>query len=172
MRQWTFYLAIAAIAFALGSVTSPAGPPEVAHAAVQEAEGPGVTGLGGIFFKTADPASTQDWYRTRLGIAVEDWGGFSFQWLEKEDPEETGYTVWGAFPETTEYFGPGNQSFMINFRVADLGALLVALREAGVEVVGEMEEHPNGKFAWVLDPEGRRLELWEPVPSAADPYLE
>ena len=172
MIQWAAYLAIAVIAFALGSATSRAKGPEVAHAAVQEAEGPGVTGLGGIFFKTTDPASLLDWYRTHLGITAEEWGGFAFQWLEKEDPEETGYTVWGSFPESAEYFGPGDQSYMINYRVADLERLLVALREAGVEVVGQMEEHPNGKFAWVLDPEGRRIELWEPVPSAEDPYLE
>ena len=172
MGLWASYLMIAVIAFALGSTLGRRGSPEAAHAAVQELEASGVTGLGGVFFKTADPASLRDWYRTTLGIAAEDWGGFAFQWLDKDQPEETGYTVWGMFPEETEYFGPGDQSYMINFRVADLEALLVALREAGVEVVGEMEEHPNGKFAWVLDPEGRRLELWEPVPSAKDPYLE
>lgn len=172
MNLWASHVAVAVVALALGLVLGRSGAPEVANAAVQEADTPGVTGLGGIFFKTADPASLRDWYTANLGIAAEEWGGFAFQWLEKDQPEETGYTVWGMFPEATEYFGPGGQSYMINYRVADLEALLVALRDAGVQVVGEMEEHPNGKFAWVLDPDGRRIELWEPVPSAQDPYLE
>jgi predicted enzyme related to lactoylglutathione lyase len=131
-----------------------------------------VTGLGGVFFKSADPARIIDWYRAHLGIAAEKWGGFAFQWGEKGRPDETGYTVWSSFPDSTDYFSPSDHPYMINFRVADLEALLTALKAEGVEVVGEMQEHPNGKFAWVLDPEGRKIELWEPVPSAKDPYLE
>jgi len=130
-----------------------------------------VTGIGGVFFKSNDPAQILEWYRTHLGIASEDWGGFAFQWSEIEDPNETGYTIWGAFPDTTNYFSPSEQPFMVNFRVADLASLIGALKEEGVEVVGEIEQHPNGKFAWILDPEGRKIELWEPVSSDDDPYL-
>jgi catechol 2,3-dioxygenase-like lactoylglutathione lyase family enzyme len=138
-----------------------------------EAEGdaPRVTGIGGVFFESDDPARTLEWYRTHLGIEAGDFGGFAFQWREKDQPSETGYTVWSAFPDTSEYLSPGNQPFMINFRVADLTGLIAALREEGVEIVGEIEQHPNGKFAWVLDRDGRKVELWEPVPAAEDPYL-
>ena len=130
-----------------------------------------VTGLGGMFFKSRDPKGTLDWYRDHLGIDSADWGGFAFQWLEKDRPDQTGYTVWSAFPEDTKHFAPGDQSFMVNFRVSDLDGLMAALKQAGVEVVGEVEQHENGKFAWILDPEGRKIELWEPVPSQDDPYL-
>lgn len=130
-----------------------------------------VTGLGGMFFKSADPKTTIDWYRTHLGIDSAEWGGFAFQWLDREQPSETGYTVWSAFPKDTDHFGPESNQFMFNFRVADMDALITALREEGVEVLGEVQEHPNGKFAWIADPEGRKVELWEPVPSAQDPYL-
>ena len=131
-----------------------------------------VLGIGGVFFKSDDPAALLTWYRTHLGIASGDWGGFAFQWQEQGHPNETGYTIWSAFPDTTNYFSPGEQSFMVNFRVADLAALIAALREEGVEIVGEMEQYPNGMFAWILDPEGRKIELWEPVASSEDPYLQ
>jgi predicted enzyme related to lactoylglutathione lyase len=130
-----------------------------------------VTGIGGIFFKSDDPGRTLEWYRTHLGIASGDFGGFAFQWSEKDRPNETGYTVWSVFPDTTAYFSPSEQPYMINFRVADLVGLVAALREEGVEIVGEIEQYPNGKFAWILDPEGRKIELWEPVPADEDPYL-
>lgn len=130
-----------------------------------------VTGLGGMFFKSRDPKKTLDWYRSHLGIDSEDWGGFAFQWLERDQPEEVGYTVWSAFPEDTKHFAPGQQSFMVNFRVDDLDGLIAALKTEGVEVVGGIEQHENGKFAWILDPEGRKVELWEPVPSRDDPYI-
>ena len=130
-----------------------------------------VTGLGGVFFRSRDPKATLDWYRKCLGIDSDEWGGFAFRWLEADDPEETGYTVWGAFPDDTDYFGPGRQPFMLNFRVDDLERLLSALQSEGVEIAGAIQQHENGKFAWILDPEGRRVELWEPVPSKDDPYL-
>jgi catechol 2,3-dioxygenase-like lactoylglutathione lyase family enzyme len=130
-----------------------------------------VTGLGGMFFRSRDPKEAMTWYRRHLGIDVADWGGYAFRWLEPDRPEETGYTVWSAFPADTTYFAPSEHSFMVNFRVADLDALVDALRAEGVTVVGDVREEPNGKFAWILDPEGRKIELWEPVPSREDPYL-
>lgn len=130
-----------------------------------------VTGLGGLFFKTRDPKEILDWYRRHLGIESEEWGGFAFRWLEPDQPEETGCTVWAAFPDDTQHFAPSEHSYMVNFRVDDLEGTIAALRSEGVEVVGEIEQHDNGKFAWILDPEGRKVELWEPVPSKDDPYL-
>jgi catechol 2,3-dioxygenase-like lactoylglutathione lyase family enzyme len=130
-----------------------------------------VTGLGGMFFKTADRDATLAWYREHLGIESEGWGGFAFQWLDKHDPAETGYTVWSAFPADTRHFAPSDAPFMVNFRVADLEGLFAALKAEGVEVLGEIQQHENGKFGWILDPEGRKVELWEPVPSKDDPYI-
>ena len=130
-----------------------------------------VTGLGGIFFKTPDSQATSAWYRDRLGLPIEAWGGSVLHWRHLDDAEERGYTVWSPFALDADKFDPSEQPFMVNYRVADLVALLAELREAGVEVVGELEEHENGKFAWIMDPDGRKLELWEQVPSAQDPYL-
>lgn len=130
-----------------------------------------VTGLGGLFFRSRDPKAALDWYRKYLGIDSADWGGFAFQWRAKEQPEEVGYTVWSVFPADTEHFGPSRESFMMNFRVDDLSALIAALKTDGIEILGDIEQHENGKFAWILDPEGRKIELWEPVPSKDDPYL-
>ena len=130
-----------------------------------------VTGLGGVFFKARDKGGLLDWYRAHLGIDSEEWGGFAFLWREHEAPDKTGYTVWSAFDGDTDHFAPSDKPYMLNFRVADLSVLLEALRDEGVEIVGELQEHPNGKFAWVLDPEGNKVELWEPVDPDADPYL-
>lgn len=129
-----------------------------------------VTGLGGVFYKCADPGKQLAWYREHLGIEAAEYG-FSFRWREHAEPEAVGYTVWAPFKQDTGYFAPSEKPFMVNFRVHDLVGLLAALKEEGVEVLGEIEEHPNGKFGWILDPEGNKLELWEPVPSADDPYL-
>jgi len=129
-----------------------------------------VTGLGGVFFKTPDPDGVKDWYRKHLGIESAPWG-FSFLWRQLEAPEEKGYTVWSPFPSSTKYFEPSEQPYMINYRVDDLEALLAVLAAEGVEILGGPDTEENGKFAWILDPEGRKIELWEPVESARDPYL-
>lgn len=124
-----------------------------------------VTGIGGIFFKAKDPDKLREWYRSYLGIESESWGGFAFQW--SDDPKtDGGNTVWSIFPETTKYFEPGTKPFMINFRVEDLHRLLTNLRAEGVEVDPKTEESEFGKFGWVMDPEGNRIELWQP-PSTA-----
>ena len=130
-----------------------------------------VTGIGGMFFESADPQRTLEWYRNRLGIDSAEWGGFAFEWLDKERPGNTGYTVWSVFPEDSKHMAPNTAPFMINYRVDDLVALVAALRDEGVEIVGDVVQHENGKFAWVTDPDGRKVELWEPVPSADDPYI-
>jgi predicted enzyme related to lactoylglutathione lyase len=122
-----------------------------------------VTGIGGIFFKARDPGAIQAWYRDRLGIDMEpEQPSATFQWRHHDDPDRPGMTVWGIFPEDTSYFGSGAQPYMVNFRVDDLEGLLGRLRANGVEVAGGIEEYPYGRFAWVVDPEGNRVELWEP----------
>ena len=167
MSRWFSYAVIACVAFLIGTTNS---HPERAPAS-EDSELTRVTGIGGVFFKSGDPSLTREWYLTHLGIAFQDWGGFSFLWQERDQPSETGYTVFGVFSDSTEYFSPSNEPYMLNFRVADLDGLVAALRDEGVEIAGEIEQHPNGKFAWILDPEGRKVELWEPVPSSEDPYL-
>lgn len=118
-----------------------------------------VTGLGGIFFKAKDPKALAEWYRQHLGMDVTEWGGVVFRWAE-DSP--TGTTVWSPFKEGTDYFAPSTAPFMINFRVADLHALLAALRAEGCDVQDKVDESEFGKFGWVVDPEGNKLELWEP----------
>lgn len=120
-----------------------------------------VTGIGGIFFRCEDPAATREWYGEHLGVESGEHGA-NFEWRHANSRDRKGFTVWGPFPAGTEYFGPGEQPFMINYRVRDLEGLLSDLREAGVEIVGEPEEYEYGTFAWIRDPDGRKVELWEP----------
>lgn len=121
-----------------------------------------VTGIGGIFFKARDPEALGAWYRKHLGIEVEAWGGCAFSWKTPDNPDGVGTTVWSPFAEDTAYFAPGTASFMINYRVDDLEALLAVLRAEGVQVEDKIEESAQGKFGWVLDPEGHKVELWQP----------
>ena len=121
-----------------------------------------VTGIGGVFFRADDPESTRTWYREHLGIVGEG-PGVSYYWREQDNPERVGFTVWSVFPRDTEYFGGSSQEFMVNYRVRDLDLLLERLRNAGIEQVKELEEYPYGRFAWVEDIDGNRVELWEPV---------
>lgn len=120
-----------------------------------------VRGLGGIFFKAKDPKALVQWYRDHLGIPVED-GVALFTWRDGREGKLQGHTVWSIFPADTTYFGKNGASFMINYRVEDLDAVLAALREEGVEVARPAEASEYGRFGWVTDPEGNRIELWEP----------
>jgi catechol 2,3-dioxygenase-like lactoylglutathione lyase family enzyme len=119
-----------------------------------------VTGIGGIFFKARDPKALGIWYRDHLGLDVGDWGGAIFSWGGPDS--QKGMTIWNAFKSDTTYFDPGTASFMFNFRVADLDVLLAALRTEGCNVEDRTEESEQGKFGWVIDPEGNKVELWEP----------
>jgi predicted enzyme related to lactoylglutathione lyase len=121
-----------------------------------------VTGIGGIFFKAKDPKALGEWYRTHLGMNVEPWGGVAFRWATEDNPKGTGSTIWSPFDEKTSYFSPGKASFMINYRVENLHALLEQLRSEGCQVDEKVEESEYGKFGWVIDPEGNRIELWQP----------
>lgn len=121
-----------------------------------------VTGIGGIFIKAKDPDALKAWYSKHLGIAIEDWGGVAFRWHTPEAPNPDGVTVWSIMPETSKYFDPSTSTFMVNYRVADLNALLEILKAEGCDVDPKTEESEFGKFGWVIDPEGNKVELWEP----------
>ena len=127
-----------------------------------------VTGIGGIFFKAKDAPALQAWYKRHLGINVQEWGGTAFTWADPDGKPTGGTTVWSVGPEEGDQFAPSNASFMINYRVADLPAVLDALREEGCDVDSRMDESEFGKFGWVMDPEGNRIELWQPPSAAAE----
>jgi predicted enzyme related to lactoylglutathione lyase len=121
-----------------------------------------VTGIGGIFFRAQDPEKLFAWYEKHLGIQRDPSGGFAGLFLWKDDGAAEGMTVFSIFPADTKYFDPSRSSFMINFRVADLDALLAALQAEGVAIDPKREDYDYGRFAWIMDPEGNRIELWEP----------
>ncbi|MBV6523101.1 MAG: hypothetical protein MNPFHGCM_03268 [Gemmatimonadaceae bacterium] len=121
-----------------------------------------VTGIGGIFFKAKDPVALRAWYMKHFGIDVESWGGFAFRWIDAVGEPYAGMTVWSIMPESTMYFAPSASPFMVNYRVENLAALLAALRGEGCQVEEKTEESESGKFGWVIDPEGNKVELWEP----------
>ncbi len=125
---------------------------------------PRVTGLGGIFFKSPDVQATKAWYTQHLGIKTDDYGA-TFEWLQKSKPDTPGLTVWSPFKADTKYFGPGDQTFMVNYRVNDLPGLLAELKKEGIEPLEPMQEYDYGKFAHIVDPNGNKIELWEPVDS-------
>ena len=119
-----------------------------------------VTGLGGIFFKARDPQALSAWYRQHLGLDIGDWGGAIFSW--GGPGSAVGSTLWSPFAADTRYMEPSHAPFMVNFRVADLDGLLQALRDEGCEVMAQRESSEYGEFGWVMDPEGNKVELWQP----------
>ncbi|HTZ99278.1 MAG TPA: VOC family protein [Candidatus Aquilonibacter sp.] len=164
MKIGSMILCVAVLSFASGVAFESAR----ARAAAQPA---GVTGIGGVFFKSHDPQKLAAWYRENLGIELTPETNapgappnHGFEWLEKNDPAKTGTTVWAIFPQATKYFGAGPQPFMINYRVENLDRLLAQLRAAGVSVDPKTDDEPNGRFGWATDLEGNRFELWQPKP--------
>lgn len=127
-----------------------------------------VVGLGGVFLRAKDPKALYEWYRIHLGIERNP-DGSGVTWRDADHPEIPGCIVWSLFPQDTTYFAPSQSSCMINFRVDDLSALLAALRSEGVEVDPKVEEYDFGKFGWIMDPEGNKVELWEPPKNSAAP---
>lgn len=121
-----------------------------------------VTGLGGIFFKCKDTEGMKSWYENHLGIKSGEYGAV-FEWRKADEPDKKCYTAWSLFNQTTKYLDPSEKPFMINYRVENLVELIETLRLEGVEIVGGIEEFDYGKFAWIMDPEGNKIELWEPV---------
>ncbi len=120
-----------------------------------------VSGIGGIFIKANNPAVLREWYRQHLSMEIGEWGGMVFRWRTPENPSREGSTVWSIFEDTSTYFEPSRSSFMVNYRVEDLNAVLSALRAEGCEVDEKVEESVYGKFGWGMDPEDNRIELWQ-----------
>ncbi len=123
-----------------------------------------VTGIGGIFFKSRDPRALAEFYRDKLGVEPKFEHGAVFRWGEAGGPEPQGSTVWSVFSGESNYFAPSAAPFMINYRVRDLDAMLAQLRAAGVEVDPKVEDSEFGRFGWCMDPDGNRVELWQPPP--------
>jgi predicted enzyme related to lactoylglutathione lyase len=122
-----------------------------------------VTGIGGIFFKSGDPDKLKKWYGQHLGLPIDEYGA-SFRWIDPQHPDakEHALTGWSPMKDNTVYFHPSEKPFMFNYRVENLVELLEVLKTEGVQVVGTVEEFPYGKFGWIMDPEGNKIELWEP----------
>jgi len=121
-----------------------------------------VTGIGGIFFSAKDPAALCAWYKKHLGIDVQEWGGAAFSWADESGKPAGGTTAWSI--GSGKNFAPSKASFMVNYRVADLASLLKALRSEGCNVLDKVDDSEYGKFGWVMDPEGNKVELWQPPP--------
>ncbi len=122
-----------------------------------------VTGIGGLFFKTKDPKQTKDWYQKHLGFNTDDWG-CTFWWKDNDGNKAS--TQWSPFKDDTSYFEPSQRDFMFNYRVENLEELLTELKKEGVTIVGDMQEFDYGKFGWILDNDGNKIELWEPKDEA------
>ena len=121
-----------------------------------------VTGLGGVFFKCKDPKAVKEWYKQHLGLNTDEYGT-RFEWREANDKERIASTQWSPFPDNTKYFDPSGKEFMINYRVENLEELAKELKKEGVEVVDQIEVYEYGKFLHIMDPEGNKIELWEPI---------
>lgn len=121
-----------------------------------------VTGIGGIFFKAKNATALQAWYKQQLGVDVQPWGGAAFDWVDSDGKPTGGTTAWSVFDEGGDQFAPSNASFMVNYRVDDLHALVAALKSEGCNVLDKVDDSEYGKFAWVIDPEGNKVELWQP----------
>lgn len=122
-----------------------------------------ITGIGGVFFKSrGDHAALAAWYQKHLGLSLEAWGGAILRWPD-DKAVDRGVTVWHVAGKDSQWFSPSTSSFMINYRVDNLGELLEQLRAGGVEIVKGPESDDNGKFAWIMDPDGNKVELWQPM---------
>ena len=121
-----------------------------------------VTGIGGVFFKsTDDNKALTEWYQKNLGFNVEEWGGAILNWPD-DKAEDNGMTVWNIADKDSEWFSPSSANFMINYRIDNMAGMIEQLQNNDIEVTGP-ESHENGKFAWIVDPEGNKIELWEPM---------
>lgn len=158
MTRRTTLLISAAIAFGLGFALRSSLNNQTTNTTSMKR----VTGIGGIFFKCKDPDQMKEWYKTHLGFKADPYG-VQFEWRDEEDPSKKGSTVWSPFPEKTGYFAPSEKDFMINYRVENLEELVTALKEEGVTIVDDLATYDYGKFIHILDPEGNKIELWEPI---------
>ena len=126
-----------------------------------------VTGIGGIFFKSKDPDKIKNWYRDHLGMEVDKYGSL-FRFREYEEPTRPGHLQWSVFTDDSSYMEPSQKDFMINYRVENLTELMEELKAAGIEALDKIEEYEYGKFVHILDPDGNKIELWEPID---EPFL-
>ena len=122
-----------------------------------------VTGIGGVFFKARDPKALAAWYQKHLGLKFGDQLYVSFEWVNPHHPTEPGQTAFSLFKSDTKHFQPSEKDFMLNFRASNLKELIPTLKQEGVTIVGELQEYEYGNFAWIMDPEGNKIELWEPI---------
>jgi len=123
---------------------------------------PRVTGIGGIFFSSNDPKKIREWYSENLGLAIDDYGS-PFEFRNANRPEEINYLRWSPFEKGSDYFAPSKKEFMINYRVQHIEGLVKKLKENGVTIVGQIETYEYGKFVHIMDPDGNKVELWEPI---------
>ncbi len=124
-----------------------------------------VTGIGGIFFKSKNPEKIKNWYKEHLGMIVNEYGSV-FEFIKSGEPFEKGYLVWSPFKEDTDYFNPSGKEFMINYRVENIEDLVEQLKKEGVKVLDEIETYEYGKFVHIMDIDGNKIELWEPIDKA------
>jgi catechol 2,3-dioxygenase-like lactoylglutathione lyase family enzyme len=122
-----------------------------------------ITGVGGVFFKARDPKALAAWYRDVLGLPLQAWGGAA---LRYDAPDHPPAVIWTAFPASSNYFAPSTSGFMINYAVDDMDAFVARLRAKGVAILKRDDHDPSGRFAWIVDPEGNKIELWEPKRTA------
>lgn len=134
-------------------------------------EKPRVTGIGGIFFKSNNPNQTKQWYRDHLGLQTDQWGT-NFEWFQGRDHTKKGFTQWSLMTEDSPHMKPSRKDFMINYRVIHIEKLVEELKSKGVEILDEIETFEYGKFVHILDPEGNKIELWEPNDEEYDKYVE
>lgn len=130
-----------------------------------------VTGIGGIFFKCDNPKEMRTWYAEKLGLPTNEYGAM-FEFRSAKNPDQINYLQWSAFDKDTKYFEPSKKEFMINYRVDNLVQLVAELKKSGVMICDEIEEFEYGKFIHIMDPEGNKIELWEPVDKAFDDNKE
>jgi predicted enzyme related to lactoylglutathione lyase len=130
-----------------------------------------VTGIGGIFFKCDDPDKMKDWYRDNLGLVTNEYGS-TFEFRNADRPDERNYLAWSPFKSNTNYFEPSKKEYMINYRVENIAMLVEELKKNDVTVCDEIEEFDYGKFVHILDPEGNKIELWEPKDRVFTDYYD
>lgn len=164
MKKILFSILILVAGFALGylvrTITAKQDKPTTPKSKISMVKK--VTGIGGVFFKSRDPEKLKEWYKTRLGFKTDQYGA-GFYWQESDNPAKKGFTQWSLFKESTEYFKPSEKEFMINYRVENLESLVKELKQQGVTIVDKMETFDYGKFIHIMDPEGNKIELWEPI---------
>lgn len=134
-------------------------------------ETPRITGIGGVFFKCEDPEKVKNWYKDHLGFDTDQYGT-SFEWRQAEDSSKKGFTQWSPFDSDTKYFDPSTKQFMINYRVKNIERFLTKLQEEGVTILDKIETYDYGKFVHIMDVEGNKIELWEPIDSEFDKIAE